>query len=205
MDLVSVFSQHIVTLQNVFLDDLQRLPGSWNLMSWSLQSRFARFACYSSDYWLGELLLVFFYKANPPPQSWKSKQWYPGSSMGFSGTDFPCFSWGLWNEDTSSMFGLGKHHCKLWCPRGSVLITSEPCENLQSYCFISWVPQFNGSLKPLKTVRTLWRTGHGLFGDKHDIDLQRIAMLLNYAVRPLGTIYNTIQHIYYRLCSDRSW
>ncbi len=91
MNLVSVFSQHIVTLQNVFLDDLQRLPGSWNLMSWSLQSRFARFACYSSDYWLGELLLVFFYKANPPPQSWKSKQWYPGSSMGFSGTDFPFF------------------------------------------------------------------------------------------------------------------
>ena len=130
MNLVSVFSQHIVTLQNVFLDDLQRLPGSWNLMSWSFQSRFARFVCYSSDYWLGELLLVFFYKANPPPQSWKSKQWYPGS-MGFSGTDF-----GLWNEDTSSMFGLGKHHCrtdKLWCPRGSVLITCEPCEKPQTF------------------------------------------------------------------------
>ena len=111
--------------------------------------------------WLvGELLLVFFYKASQPPQSSKSKQWYPFFRGAFEmRTRHRCLAW---ESITAELTAI-----KLWCPRGSVLITSEPCENpQQSYRFMWWVPQFNGSV-PVR------RTDHGLHGDKHDIKLQK--------------------------------
>lgn len=110
MNLVSVFSLRIVTLQ---MSVVTICTGCWLV---------------------GELLLVFFYKASQPPQSSKSKQWYPGSTRGFSGTDFPFFRGAFemrtrhrclaWESITAELTAI-----KLWCPRGSVLITSEPCEN----------------------------------------------------------------------------
>lgn len=150
MNLVSVFSLRIVTLQ---MSVVTICTGCWLV---------------------GELLIVFFYKASQPPQSSKSKQWYPGSTRGFSRTDFTVFPWGLWNEDTSSMFGLGKHHCRIDCYQAlmpkrfssdHVWTLRKPTPKL-SYRFMQWVPQFNGSV-PVQ------RTDHGLHGGKHDINLQK--------------------------------
>ena len=171
MNLVSVFSLRIVTLQ---MSVVTICTGCWLV---------------------GELLLVFFYKASQPPV-FKIQRVISRLNPGFFRYRFPLFPWGLWNEDASSMFGLGKHHCRTDCYQALM-----PKRFSSDHVWTLWKPHFKVIVSCVESPSS---TGAYRFselimacmGTNMILTYKRIAMLLNYAeyytVRPLGTIYNTI-------------